>query len=99
MAAWYCYGICQADAVDLPPTPEQQAFRAEVRTWLMENLPWDYGHGLPPRFEDLGAEVAFLRRWQASLASGGWVGVAWPLAWAWPGWPARWGWVQGLPTF
>jgi alkylation response protein AidB-like acyl-CoA dehydrogenase len=66
--------------VDLTPTPEQQAFRAEVRTWLMENLPWDYGQGLPPRFEDLGEEVAFLRRWQASLASGGWVGVAWPAA-------------------
>ena len=46
----------------------------------MENLPWDYGQGLPPRFEDLGEEVAFLRRWQASLASGGWVGVAWPAA-------------------
>ncbi len=66
--------------MDLTPTPEQQAFRAEVRTWLMENLPWDYGQGLPPRFEDLGEEVAFLRRWQASLASGGWVGVAWPAA-------------------
>jgi alkylation response protein AidB-like acyl-CoA dehydrogenase len=66
--------------VDLTPTPEQQAFRAEVRTWLMENLPWDYGQGLPPRFEDLGEEVSFLRRWQASLASGGWVGVAWPAA-------------------
>ncbi|HEX4245331.1 MAG TPA: acyl-CoA dehydrogenase family protein [Acidimicrobiales bacterium] len=65
--------------MDLTPTPEQQAFRAEVRTWLMENLPWDYGHGLPPRFDDLGEEVAFLRRWQASLASGGWVGVAWPV--------------------
>ncbi|HEY2565826.1 MAG TPA: acyl-CoA dehydrogenase family protein [Acidimicrobiales bacterium] len=66
--------------MDLTPTPEQQAFRAEVRTWLMENLPWDYGQGLPPRFEDLGEEVSFLRRWQASLASGGWVGVAWPAA-------------------
>jgi alkylation response protein AidB-like acyl-CoA dehydrogenase len=66
--------------VDLTPTPEQQAFRSEVRTWLMEHLPWDYGHGLPPRFEDLSEEVAFLRRWQASLASGGWVGVAWPAA-------------------
>ncbi|MGA7416778.1 MAG: acyl-CoA dehydrogenase family protein, partial [Acidimicrobiales bacterium] len=66
--------------MDLTPTPEQQAFRSEVRTWLMENLPWDYGHGLPPRFEDLSEEVAFLRRWQASLAAGGWVGVAWPVA-------------------
>ena len=32
----------------------------------------------PARSEDLGEEVAFLRTWQASLAAGGWVGVAWP---------------------
>ncbi len=64
--------------MDLSPTPEQEAFRGEVRAWLVENLPWEYGRGLPPRFEDLGEEVAFLRTWQASLAAGGWVGVAWP---------------------
>ena len=64
--------------MDLTPTPEQAAFRAEIRAWLEEHLPWDYGQGLPPRFDDLGEEVAFLRRWQASLAEGGWVGVAWP---------------------
>jgi len=66
------------DAVDLTPTPEQARLRDEVRSWLIANLPWDYGHGLPPRFDDLAEEVRFLRRWQASLAAGGWVGVAWP---------------------
>jgi alkylation response protein AidB-like acyl-CoA dehydrogenase len=64
--------------VDLTPTPEQDAFREEIRAWLVDNLPWEYGRGLPPRFEDLSEEVAFLRTWQASLAAGGWVGVAWP---------------------
>ncbi len=64
--------------MDLTPTPTEESFRSEVRAWLMEHLPWDYGHGLPPRFDDLSEEVAFLRRWQASLAEGGWVGVAWP---------------------
>ncbi|MGH9092912.1 MAG: acyl-CoA dehydrogenase family protein [Acidimicrobiales bacterium] len=64
--------------MDLAPTAQQAAFRAEIRSWLEANLPWEYGRGLPPRFDDLGEEVAFLRRWQASLADGGWVGVAWP---------------------
>ncbi len=64
--------------MDLSPTPAQAAFRAEIRSWLEANLPWEYGRGLPPRFDDLGEEVRFLRQWQASLADGGWVGVAWP---------------------
>jgi alkylation response protein AidB-like acyl-CoA dehydrogenase len=33
---------------------------------------------LPPRFDDLTDEVAFGREWQAKLAEGRWVGVAWP---------------------
>jgi alkylation response protein AidB-like acyl-CoA dehydrogenase len=64
--------------VDLTPTPDEAALRAEVRAWLTEHLPWEYGKGLPPRFEDLADEVAFLRTWQAQLAEGRWVGVAWP---------------------
>lgn len=70
--------MCEAEFVDLSPTPAQEAFRAEVRAWLQANLPWEYGKGLPPRFEDLAEEVAFLRTWQASLAAAGLVGVAWP---------------------
>jgi alkylation response protein AidB-like acyl-CoA dehydrogenase len=64
--------------MDLTPTPEQDAFRAEVRAWLRANLPWEYGTGLPPRFDDLAKEVAFLREWQGKLAAARWVGVAWP---------------------
>jgi len=64
--------------MDLHPTESEEAFRAELRAWLHANLPWEYGQGLPPRFDDLAAEVAFLREWQARLADGRWVGVAWP---------------------
>ena len=64
--------------MDLTPTPEEAAFRAEVRDWLKANLPWEYGRGLPPRFDDLADEVAFGREWQGKLAEGRWVGVAWP---------------------
>jgi alkylation response protein AidB-like acyl-CoA dehydrogenase len=66
--------------MDLSPTADEAAFRSEVRSWLVDNLPWEYGKGLPPRFEDLADEVAFGREWQAKLAGGRWVGVAWPEA-------------------
>jgi len=68
----------RSGVVDLSPTPEQEALRQEVRVWLQANLPWEYGVGLPPRFDTLDEEVAFLRTWQGTLASGRWVGVAWP---------------------
>jgi len=64
--------------MDLTPSPEMQQWRAEVRAWLQDHLPWEYGVGLPPRFDDLAEEVAFLRRWQADLAGAGLVGVTWP---------------------
>ena len=64
--------------MDLSPTPSEQALRDEIRAWLRDHLPWEYGKGLPPRFDDLAEEVAFGREWQAKLASGRWVGVAWP---------------------
>src|SRR5437588_7257063 len=64
--------------MDLSPTPEQEELRAELRGWRRQDLPWEYGTGLPPRFDDVGEEVAFLRDWQSRLASGRWVGVAWP---------------------
>ena len=64
--------------MDLSPTAEERALREEIRAWLRAHLPWEYGKGLPPRFDDLAAEVAFGREWQAKLASGRWVGVGWP---------------------
>src|SRR5438128_615294 len=64
--------------MELSFTAEQEALRQELRSWLHANLPWDYGVGLPPRFDDLASEVAFLREWQGRLAGGRWVGVGWP---------------------
>ncbi len=64
--------------MDLAPTSGETALREECRAWLREHLPWEYGVGLPPRFATLAEEVAFGREWQATLASGRWVGVAWP---------------------
>lgn len=64
--------------MDLTPTDDEARLRADVRGWLREHLPWEYGVGLPPRFDDLAEEVAFGREWQAKLADGRWVGVGWP---------------------
>jgi alkylation response protein AidB-like acyl-CoA dehydrogenase len=64
--------------VDLTPTAEQDEFRRECRAWLEANLPWEYGVGLPPLFDELDEEVAFLREWQGKLAKAGMVGVTWP---------------------
>jgi alkylation response protein AidB-like acyl-CoA dehydrogenase len=65
-------------AMDLQTTPPQQALRDACRQWLQHNLPWEYGKGLPPHFDDLAEEVTFLRGWQQRLADAGWVGVTWP---------------------
>jgi alkylation response protein AidB-like acyl-CoA dehydrogenase len=65
--------------MDLEPTAPERALREEIRSWLRANLPWEYGSGLPPRFDDLADEVAFGRSWQARLAAARWVGVAWPV--------------------
>ena len=64
--------------MDLRESDDETALRLEVREWLRDNLPWEYGRGLPPRFDSLDEEVAFGREWQGRLAEGHWVGVTWP---------------------
>jgi alkylation response protein AidB-like acyl-CoA dehydrogenase len=73
--------LCHAGRpnMDLSTTPSQETLRSELREWLRANLPWEYGVGLPPRFDTLEEEVGFLRSWQARLAKDRWVGVAWPV--------------------
>lgn len=51
---------------------EDEAFRAELRAWLAAHLPKD----APP--EDEVARREWHRRWQRTLAAGGWVGIHWP---------------------
>ena len=65
--------------MNLTPTAAEERLRHDFRDWLRDHLPWEYGQGLPPRFDDLAEEVAFLRQWQGRLAADRWVGVAWPV--------------------
>jgi len=60
--------------VDLALSPDDEAFAASVRDWLAEHLEQ------PPAFADLADEVAWGRRWQATMAADRWVGVHWPEA-------------------
>lgn len=53
--------------MDFNFTPEEEAFRAEVRRFLDENL--------PPEGE---RDFAFMAEWQRKVREKGWVGFSWP---------------------
>jgi alkylation response protein AidB-like acyl-CoA dehydrogenase len=57
---------------ELDYTPEDEAFRDELRSWLAAHLP------AGPVPEDDEERRRFQRAWQHELASGRWVGVQWP---------------------
>jgi alkylation response protein AidB-like acyl-CoA dehydrogenase len=64
--------------VDLKDTPEQAAYREQVRTWLQEHAseaPVLRGEGAIQDEEEL---TAAHRAWQRKLAEGGLVGITWP---------------------
>ncbi len=59
----------------LRETPEEQAFRRDLRSWLDETLPT-----LPPEppFEDWTAKRAYDTGWQRRLHDAGYAGISWP---------------------
>jgi alkylation response protein AidB-like acyl-CoA dehydrogenase len=61
----------------LKETPEEQAFRRDLRAWLDETLPT-----LPPEppFEDWPAKRAYDTGWQRRLFDAGYAGISWPKA-------------------
>jgi alkylation response protein AidB-like acyl-CoA dehydrogenase len=63
------------EPVRLVETDEEQAFRAELRTWLQDVLPT-----LPPEptGDDWTAKRAYDTAWQRRLFDAGYAGVAWP---------------------
>jgi alkylation response protein AidB-like acyl-CoA dehydrogenase len=65
--------------MDLRETPEQHAFRMEVRTWLAENLPPGWGTTGYRGPKTAGESVAFAVEWQRKLFEGGWAGLSWPI--------------------
>jgi alkylation response protein AidB-like acyl-CoA dehydrogenase len=71
--------------MDLRFTPEEAAFRAEVRAFIRDNLPPDIRErlrlGHPARKEDIVA-------WQRILNRKGWAAYPWPKEHGGPGWSA-----------
>ena len=57
--------------MDLTLSPNEEAFRDELRGWLHEHNP-----GREPDGDEAGFE--FRRDWQKALHAGGWAGVSWP---------------------
>ena len=64
--------------MDLTLTPQETAFRDELRSWLQRNVPtnWEADR----RRDSMQERFAFLRGWQKTVFDAGWAGVAWPTA-------------------
>jgi len=63
--------------MDLTYTPEAEAFRAEIRTWLEANLPKGW---FDDGFKMTDAERAeFNATWTEKLFAGGWICAGWPV--------------------
>jgi alkylation response protein AidB-like acyl-CoA dehydrogenase len=64
--------------VDLDDTPEQAAFRAQVRSWLEEHKAEAPIISGPDAIKDEDEIIAARRAWQGKLAEGGLAGLTWP---------------------
>ena len=60
--------------MDLRDTPEEAAFRAEVRAWLEENIPSEM---TGPRSSEAEYQRAW-HEWSRRLAAQGYAGLTWP---------------------
>ncbi len=64
--------------MDLDDTPEQAAYRAQVRAWLTEHAPEAPIVDGPDAIADEAELLSARRAWQGKLAEGGLAGVTWP---------------------
>ena len=69
--------------MDLNYSPEELAFRDEVRGWLRTNLPVDLRQKMES-YQELSKEE--LLRWHKILARKGWVAPDWPQEWGGTDW-------------
>ena len=71
--------------MDLSFTPEEEAFRAEVKNYLAANLPERLSHKVR---QGLRLTKADMEEWHAILHSNGWLASHWPREHGGPGWSA-----------
>ncbi len=71
--------------MDLAFTPEEQAFREEIRAWVRSHLPQDIAHKV---HNALRLTRDDLQGWARILGKKGWLAAGWPKAFGGPGWNA-----------
>lgn len=71
--------------MDLAFTPEEQAFREDIRTWVHANLPADIQHKVRNALRQTRDDM---QRWAKILGKKGWLGHGWPKEFGGPGWNA-----------
>ncbi len=65
--------------MDLTLSPEQEAFRTRVRSWLKANIPSEWRSRMAASADVPRPEAyELLRRWQRQLYEAGFVGLTWP---------------------
>ena len=64
--------------MDLALSPDDVAFRDELRAWLEANLTPEFTRHGSAGPDDLDERVALARAWEQRLAAGGWAGISWP---------------------
>jgi alkylation response protein AidB-like acyl-CoA dehydrogenase len=64
--------------MDFTFTLQQEAFRQELRSWLIAHVPSTTTplHHIQPQAS--AADLDFLKAWQRKVHEGGWAGVSWP---------------------
>ena len=71
--------------MDLAFTPEEQAFREDIRAWVKASLPVDISDKV---HSALRLTRDDLQRWAKILGAKGWLGHGWPKEFGGPGWNA-----------
>ena len=71
--------------MDLAFTPEEQAFREDIRAWVQGALPADISHKV---HNALRLNRDDHQRWAKILGKKGWLGHGWPKEFGGPGWNA-----------
>ena len=71
--------------MDLAFTPEEQAFRKEVRHWVKTHLPDELAHKV---HNALRLTREDMQSWAKTLGRKGWLGYGWPKTFGGPGWNA-----------
>ncbi|MED5618699.1 acyl-CoA dehydrogenase family protein [Ideonella sp. BN130291] len=69
--------------MDLNFTPEEIAFRHEIRDWVAANLPKDISEKVHNAFRLSRDDI---QRWAKILGKKGWLGYGWPKEFGGPGW-------------